>query len=170
MKENCAWRRKSRLLKRPAPRDSFALKQVHLFRALSTPVALRFHRMPKSNGIWLNSFCREKNTTNISRLTCRFRRMQKLGQKKIKAIFKVDGPLSPYADKLTKAMDDVLAYEEFRNYAAHGLLVRPDPNDYSLSSKLHLRRFKMFKEGKLEDASRTLTLKQYIVSGVAAPR
>jgi len=96
--------------------------------------------------------------------------MQKLGQKKIKAIFKVDGPLSPYADKLTKAMDDVLAYEEFRNYAAHGLLVRPDPNDYSLSSKLHLRRFKMFKEGKLEDASRTLTLKQYIVSGVAAPR
>lgn len=80
---------------------------------------------------------------------------------KIKAMLKVDGPLSPYADKLTKAMDDVLAYEELRNYAAHGLLVRPDPNDYSLSSKIHLRRFKMFKGGRLDDASRILTLKEY---------
>ncbi|MGJ4933599.1 hypothetical protein [Bradyrhizobium sp. HKCCYLRH3083] len=87
---------------------------------------------------------------------------------KIKAMLKVDGgPLSPYADKLTKAIDDVLAYEELRNYAAHGLLVRPDPNDYSLNSKIHLRRFKMFKGGKLDDASRTLTLKEYTDEQVA---
>ncbi len=86
---------------------------------------------------------------------------------KIRAMLKVDGPLSPYADKLTKAMDDVLAHEELRNYAAHGLLVRPDPNDYSLSSKIHLRRFKMFKGGKLDDASRTLTLKEYTDEQVA---
>lgn len=80
---------------------------------------------------------------------------------KVKAMLKVEGPYSPYADKLTKAMDEVLAFEELRNYAAHGLLVRPDPNDTSLSSKIHLRRFKMFKGGQLEDASRTLTLKEY---------
>jgi hypothetical protein len=80
---------------------------------------------------------------------------------KVKAMLKVDGPFSPYADKLTKAVDEVLAFEELRNYAAHGLLVRPDPDDFSLSSKIHLRRFKMFKGGKLDDASRTLTLKEY---------
>ncbi|MGY3587573.1 hypothetical protein ACVIGB_003375 [Bradyrhizobium sp. USDA 4341] len=79
----------------------------------------------------------------------------------------VDGPLSPYAEKLTKAMDDVLAYEELRNYAARGLVARPDSSDYSLGSMIHLRRFKMFKGGKLDDASRTLTLKEYTDEQVA---
>lgn len=86
---------------------------------------------------------------------------------KVKAMLKVDGPFSLYGDKLTKAMDGVLAYEELRIYAAHGLLVRPDPNDFSLSSKIHLRRFKMLKGEKLEDASRTLTLKEYTDEQVA---
>jgi hypothetical protein len=79
----------------------------------------------------------------------------------VKAMLKVDGPYSPYADKLRKAIDEVLAFEELRNYAAHGLLVRPDPADTSLGSKIHLRRFKMLKGEKLEEASRTLTLKEY---------
>ncbi|MGJ5119427.1 hypothetical protein [Bradyrhizobium oligotrophicum] len=79
----------------------------------------------------------------------------------IKSMLKVDGPFSPYGDRLIKAMDDVLSHEELRNYAAHGLLVRPDPDDCSLGAKIHLRRFKMLKGGNLEDANRTLTLKQY---------
>lgn len=86
---------------------------------------------------------------------------------KVKAMLKVDGPFSPYGDKLINAMDEVLTYEELRNYAAHGLLVRPDPDDFSLSSKIHLRRFKMLKGGKLEDARRILTLKQYTDEQVA---
>ena len=80
---------------------------------------------------------------------------------KVKSMLKVDGPYSPYASKLTKVMDDVLAFEELRNFAVHGLLVRPDPGDTSLGSKIHLRRFKMLKGANLEDASRTLTLKEY---------
>lgn len=102
-----------------------------------------------------------KDYEQYQQIDLSFSQDAKTRAEKVKAMLKVKGPFSPYADKLIKAMDEVLAYEELRNYAAHGLLVRPDPEDFSLGSKIHLRRFKMFKGGKLEDASRTLTLKEY---------
>ena len=80
---------------------------------------------------------------------------------RVKSLLNVDGPFSPYADKLKKAIDDVLKHEGLRNFAAHGLLVRPEPNNTSLTSPIHLRMFRMYKDGKLTEETRTLTLKQY---------
>jgi hypothetical protein len=80
---------------------------------------------------------------------------------KLKAILNVNGPFSPYADKLLTAIKEVMSHEELRNFAAHGMLVRPDPNDTSLSSPIHLRMFQMYKGGKLVELKKDTTLKQY---------
>ncbi|MCU1275276.1 MAG: hypothetical protein JWO48_2707 [Bryobacterales bacterium] len=79
----------------------------------------------------------------------------------VKKILNVLGPFSPYADDLRKAIDNVMKYVELRSFSAHGLIVRPDPGDISLSSKLHFRMYRMLKGGKLDDAHRELTLKEY---------
>jgi hypothetical protein len=79
----------------------------------------------------------------------------------VKKLLNVDGPFSPYADDLKKAIDNVAKYIELRNFSAHGLLIQLDPEDFSLSSKLHFRMYRMLKAGKLEDAKRELTLKEY---------
>jgi hypothetical protein len=80
---------------------------------------------------------------------------------KVKELLDLEGPFSPYADDLRKTIDKVMEYVELRNFAAHGLVVRPDSGDTSLSSKLHFRMFRMYKGGKLDDASRELTIKEY---------
>jgi hypothetical protein len=79
----------------------------------------------------------------------------------VKKLLNVQGPFSPYADDLRRTINKVMEYVELRNFAAHGLVVRPDPEDVSLSSKLHFRMYRMYKGGKLDDASRDLTLKEY---------
>ncbi len=79
----------------------------------------------------------------------------------VKKILNVRGPFSPYADDLRKAIDNVMKYAELRHFSAHGLIVRPDPGDISLSSKLHFRMYRMLKGGKLDDAHREFTLKEY---------
>ena len=79
----------------------------------------------------------------------------------LKKLLNVQGPFSPYADELRKAIDNVMKYVELRHFSAHGLIVRPDPGDISLSSKLHFRMYRMLKGGKLDEARRELTLKEY---------
>jgi hypothetical protein len=79
----------------------------------------------------------------------------------VKKILNVRGPFSPYADDLRKTIDNVRKYTELRHFSAHGLIVRPDPGDTSLSSKLRFRMYRMLKGGKLDDARRELTLKEY---------
>jgi hypothetical protein len=66
---------------------------------------------------------------------------------RLKKILNVDGPFSPYADALNKSLDKVIAHVQLRTMSAHGLVVRPDPEDLSLSSKLHFRMFRMYKGG-----------------------
>ncbi|WP_375306108.1 hypothetical protein WI560_30345 [Bradyrhizobium sp. A11] len=80
---------------------------------------------------------------------------------KLKAILEVEGPLSPYAEELRTTIDQVLGYQELRNFAAHGMLIRPDPGDFSLYSPIHLRMFQMFKGGKLVELKKDTTLKEY---------
>jgi hypothetical protein len=79
----------------------------------------------------------------------------------VKNILNVRGPFSPYADDLRKTIDNVMKYTELRHFFAHGLIVRPDPGNTSLSSKLRFRMYRMLKCGKLDDARRELTLKEY---------
>lgn len=79
----------------------------------------------------------------------------------VKKLLNVRGPFSPYADNLRKAMDNVMKYVELRHFSAHALIVRPDPGDISLSSKLRFRMYRMLKGGKLDDVHRELTLKEY---------
>jgi hypothetical protein len=79
----------------------------------------------------------------------------------LKQVLNVEGPFSPYARDLRKAIDNVMKYVELRNFSAHGLIVRPDPDDISLSSKLRFRMYRMLKGGKLDDAQREFTLKEY---------
>jgi hypothetical protein len=79
----------------------------------------------------------------------------------VKKILNVQGPFSPYADDLRKAIDNVIKHVELRNFSAHGLIVRPDPNDLSLSSKLHFRMYRMLKGGNLDEPRREFTLKEY---------
>jgi hypothetical protein len=79
----------------------------------------------------------------------------------VKTILNVQGPFSPYADELRAAIDTVLSYADLRNFAAHGLLVRPDPGDISLSSKLYFRMFRMYNGATLEDKTQEYTLKDY---------
>ncbi len=80
---------------------------------------------------------------------------------KVRKLLNVNGPLSPHADKLRKTLDEVMKYTELRNFAAHGLLVRPEPDNFSLSSPIHLRMFRMYKGGVLTEDRRDLTLKEY---------
>ena len=80
---------------------------------------------------------------------------------KIKELLDLQGPFSPYADDLRKTIDKVMEFVTLRNFAAHALIARPDPGDFSLSSKLHFRMFRMYKGGKLDDAYRELTMKEY---------
>jgi hypothetical protein len=79
----------------------------------------------------------------------------------VKKLLNVQGPFSPYADDLRQAIDKVTKYVELRNFAAHGLVVRPDPGDFSLSSKLRFRMFRVHRGGKLDEAHRELTMKEY---------
>ena len=79
----------------------------------------------------------------------------------LKKVLNVQGPFSPYADDLRKAIDNVMKYVELRSFSAHGLIVRPDPGDFSLSSKLRFRMYRMLRGGKLDDAHREFTLKEY---------
>lgn len=79
----------------------------------------------------------------------------------LKKLLNVQGPFSPYADELRKAIDNVMKYVELRHFSAHGLIVRPDPGDISLSSKLRFRMYRMLKGGKLDKERRELTLKEY---------
>jgi hypothetical protein len=79
----------------------------------------------------------------------------------VKKLLNVDGPFSPYADDLRKAIDNVMKYGELRNFSAHGLIVRPDPGDTSLSSKLYFRMYRMLKGEKLDAVHREFTLKEY---------
>jgi hypothetical protein len=80
---------------------------------------------------------------------------------RLKEVLNVEGPFSPYADELRTAIDEVMKAVELRTFAAHGLIVRLDPDDFSLSSKLHLRMFRMYKGGKLEDLTLERTMKEY---------
>jgi hypothetical protein len=80
---------------------------------------------------------------------------------RLKEVLNVEGPFSPYADELRKTVDEVMKAIELRTFAAHGLIVRVDPDDFSLSSKLHLRMFRMYKGGKLEDLTLKRTLQEY---------
>ncbi|MDN5000672.1 hypothetical protein ACFQZO_07245 [Bradyrhizobium sp. GCM10027634] len=80
---------------------------------------------------------------------------------RLKTILNVDGPFSPYADELRTEIGQVMSYEELRNFSAHGMLIRPDPNDTSLSSPIHLRMFQMFKGGQLVELKKDTTLKAY---------
>jgi len=80
---------------------------------------------------------------------------------RVRKLLNTNGPFSPYADKLRKALDEVLKFSELRNFAAHGLLVRPEPDNFSLSSPIHLRMFKMYKGSQLTENKRDLTLKEY---------
>jgi hypothetical protein len=80
---------------------------------------------------------------------------------KVGKLLNTKGPFTPYADKLRKALDEVMEFAQLRNFAAHGLLVRPDPDDCSLSSPIHLRMFRMYKGGQLIEEKRDLTLKTY---------
>jgi hypothetical protein len=68
----------------------------------------------------------------------------------VKKVLNVQGPFSPYAGDLRKAIDNVMKYAELRNLSAHGLIVRPDPGDTSLGSKLVFRLYRMLKGGKAQ--------------------
>jgi hypothetical protein len=78
----------------------------------------------------------------------------------VKKLLNVQGPFSPYAD-LRKAIDNVMKYAELRNLSAHGLIVRPDPGDISLGSKLIFRLYRMHKGGNLDEVRREFTLREY---------
>lgn len=79
----------------------------------------------------------------------------------VKKLMNVQGPFSSYADELRKAIDNVMKYAELRNLSAHGLLIRPDPEDTSLDSKLVFRLYRMLKGGQLDEVRREFTLKEY---------
>jgi hypothetical protein len=68
----------------------------------------------------------------------------------VKKVLNVQGPFSPYAGDLRKAIDNGMKYAELRNLSAHGLIVRPDPGDTSLGSKLVFRLYRMLKGGKAQ--------------------
>ncbi|RDV01361.1 hypothetical protein DXH78_19250 [Undibacter mobilis] len=74
-------------------------------------------------------------------------------------ILSTKGPISPYADELKSIIGRILKHENLRNFAAHGLLVRPD--DITLDSKLHFRLYRMYKGGNLVEETLDLTLKEY---------
>ncbi|HTB03399.1 MAG TPA: hypothetical protein VK804_23265 [Bradyrhizobium sp.] len=80
---------------------------------------------------------------------------------KVEALLDVKGPFTPYADKLRSSLDEVMNFVELRGFAAHGLLVRPEPDNFSLSSPIHFRMFRMFKGGELIEGKLNLTMKQY---------
>jgi hypothetical protein len=80
---------------------------------------------------------------------------------RLREVLNVEGPFSPYADELRKTVDEVMKAVELRTFAAHGLMIRVDPDDFSLSSRLHLRMFRMYKGGKLEDLTLERTMKEY---------
>jgi hypothetical protein len=80
---------------------------------------------------------------------------------RLKELLEVQGPFSPYAHDLRRTIDDVLKSVDIRNFAAHGLFVRADPNDFSMASPIHLRMFRMYKGGELIDGKLDLTLKEY---------
>lgn len=80
---------------------------------------------------------------------------------KVEALLQVEGPFTPYKIDLGKAMAAVLEHIELRNFAAHGLMVRLDDQDFSLNSRIHFRLFRMLKGGVLTEECRERTLKQY---------
>ena len=79
----------------------------------------------------------------------------------VKKLLNVDGPFSAYAGDLRRAIDNVSKYVDLRNFSAHGLIVRLDPDDFSLSSRLRFRMYRMLKGANLDDAQREYTLKEY---------
>lgn len=79
---------------------------------------------------------------------------------RVQKILNVEGPFSPYAEALTKAIDSVMQNVNLRRMSAHGLTVRPD--DLALSSPIHFRMYRMFKGGKLQEEKLDLTIKEYI--------
>ncbi|WP_448043879.1 hypothetical protein [Bradyrhizobium liaoningense] len=78
---------------------------------------------------------------------------------RLKKILNVDGPFSPYAKRLIKAIDEVMAHITLRTMSAHGLTVRPD--SLGLSEKIHFRMYRMFKGGVLNEEKLDLTIKEY---------
>jgi hypothetical protein len=102
-----------------------------------------------------------KDRTEYKHLDLSFSQDAEKRAERVKAILGVQGAFTPYSDELRRTIDAILQYVDLRNYAAHGLLVRVDPNDFSLSSKLLFRMFRMYKDNKLVDGSRLLTLKDY---------
>jgi hypothetical protein len=86
---------------------------------------------------------------------------------RVKELLNVQGPFSPYADNLRKTIDEVLKSVDMRNFAAHGLFVRADPDDFSMSAPMHLRMFRMYKGGELVDGKLDLTMKEYTDRQVA---
>jgi len=78
---------------------------------------------------------------------------------RLKKILNVDGPFSPYAKRLIKTIDEVMAHIPLRTMSAHGLTVRPD--SLALSEKIHFRMYRMFKGGVLHEEKLGLTIKEY---------
>jgi hypothetical protein len=78
---------------------------------------------------------------------------------RVKKILNVDGPFSPYSQKLTKTIDEIMGFVQLRTMSAHGLTVRPD--SFDLSAPIHFRMYRMFKGGNLVEEKLDLTIKDY---------
>jgi hypothetical protein len=87
---------------------------------------------------------------------------------RVKKILNVDGPFSPYSQKLTNAIDEIMEFVQLRTMSAHGLTVRPD--SFDLSAPIHFRMYRMFKGGNLEEQKLDLTIKQYTDKSAALTR
>jgi hypothetical protein len=105
--------------------------------------------------------CRATRFDEYKALDLSFSQDAERRAKRLKKILRVNGPFSPYADDLTKYLDLVIKHVPLRTMAAHGLMVRPDDDDLSLSSEMHFRMYRMFKGGKLSEEKTNLTVKQY---------
>jgi hypothetical protein len=82
-------------------------------------------------------------STRISRGTFPYKTDSRI--KAVRALFEVDGPLTPYREGIQPALDELLNFEELRHFIAHGLLiVTPMPPSDAL---LQYRLYRTTKQG-----------------------
>lgn len=83
---------------------------------------------------------------------------------RLKSVLNEAGPLSQYSAELRPAIDAVLEFSEFRNFAAHGVTIHSFQND---AFTVNCFMYKMFKGGNLAEGSARWTMDEYLRHTVA---
>ncbi|WP_354115648.1 hypothetical protein [Bradyrhizobium sp. LA7.1] len=78
---------------------------------------------------------------------------------RLKSVLATDGPLSQYSADLSPSIDAVLEAAEFRNFAAHGVMIHSIEDGTSMISSL---MYKMFKGGNLAEGKMRFTMDEYL--------